>query len=164
MQLVLLIPNYSTHGRRALNVSISPINSILILYNYASAAIYKKWFKEASFTNIIFTTLASMDQNLFLFLLLATLFAQPLVLLAQPPIPTSHITVQGSVFCDACHDAAFSRHSYFLPGNFLLVTTELKMLHFWTLPMWKLMMLILTLCLYLMCIFNRRASPYSVQT
>lgn len=121
--------------------------------------------KKLLLQNIIFTTLASMDQNLFLFLLLATLFAQPLVLLAQPPMPTSHITVQGSVFCDACHDAAFSRHSYFLPGNFFLVTTELKRLHFWTLSMRKLMMLILTLCLYIfVCIFNRRASSYSVQT
>ncbi|XP_027095333.1 uncharacterized protein [Coffea arabica] len=67
------------------------------------------------------TIFASVDDKMFLFLLLllllATLCVQPpLVLLAQPLQPTSHITVQGSVFCDACYDNTFSRSSYFLPG------------------------------------------------
>ncbi|KAJ6695048.1 hypothetical protein OIU74_014235 [Salix koriyanagi] len=49
--------------------------------------------------------------------LLATLFALPLSLLAQPANnPASRIIIVGVVYCDTCSANTFSRYSYFLPG------------------------------------------------
>ncbi|KAI3452560.1 hypothetical protein Pfo_009224 [Paulownia fortunei] len=60
---------------------------------------------------------------LFLFLFLAN---SPCLLLAQPPQPTSHITILGSVYCDVCYYNTFSKHSYFLPGVDVHVQCKLK--------------------------------------
>lgn len=43
---------------------------------------------------------------------------------AEPPAAASkplfsHITVNGFVYCDICSNNTFSKHSYFIPGNYL---------------------------------------------
>ncbi|PSR84737.1 Major pollen allergen Ole e like [Actinidia chinensis var. chinensis] len=63
---------------------------------------------------------------LFLFLVLSFLAIHPLVLVAQPPTPNSHISVVGAVYCDTCYDNSFSSHSYFLPGVDVHVQCKFK--------------------------------------
>lgn len=92
-----------------------------------SSPLPKKWSVEASvpqhpvYFSFIFCFHHSMDQMLIFLLLAIFLHSQlPLILTAKqppPPLPKSHIAVQGSVFCDVCYDNTFSRQSYFLPGK-----------------------------------------------
>ncbi|OAY32296.1 major pollen allergen Lig v 1 [Manihot esculenta] len=62
----------------------------------------------------------------FLLLVVATFFANPFSLLAQPANPTSSISVVGVVYCDTCSTNIFSRHSYFLPGVDVHVQCKFK--------------------------------------
>ncbi|KAK4423966.1 hypothetical protein Salat_1979500 [Sesamum alatum] len=71
----------------------------------------------------------------YLFFFLANPFINyPVLLLAQPPQPTSssHITILGSVYCDVCYRNTFSKHSYFLPGVDVHVECRLKASSTWT--------------------------------
>ncbi|KAG9150645.1 hypothetical protein Leryth_008113 [Lithospermum erythrorhizon] len=67
-----------------------------------------------------------MDCIFVVVLLLATLSSQFEGGIAQPEIPPSHITIQGSVFCDVCHANTFSMHSYFLPGVDIHIECKFK--------------------------------------
>ncbi|CAL5338102.1 unnamed protein product [Camellia sinensis] len=62
----------------------------------------------------------------FFVVVLASLVAQPLVLVAQPSKPTSDITVVGAVYCDTCYHNTFSSQSYFLPGVDVHVECKFK--------------------------------------
>lgn len=57
-----------------------------------------------------------------LLLLVALLFAEPLSAESDQNA-VKNITVIGTVFCDACSDNNFTKHSYFLQGktNILLL-------------------------------------------
>lgn len=55
-----------------------------------------------------------MDPIGFFLLLTSLLFSYPFVLIAQSP--TTTISVEGIVYCDACSTGTFSKHSYLLPG------------------------------------------------
>ncbi|KAL2560035.1 proline-rich protein 4-like [Forsythia ovata] len=58
--------------------------------------------------------------------LLATLFIFSSLVQAEPPKPTSHITIIGSVYCDVCFDNTFAKYSYFLPGVDVHVQCKFK--------------------------------------
>ncbi|KAL3835730.1 hypothetical protein ACJIZ3_010466 [Penstemon smallii] len=62
----------------------------------------------------------------FLILLANSLIIYPYFVLAEPPRPTSRITILGSVYCDVCHHNTFSKHSYFLPGVDVHVECKFK--------------------------------------
>ncbi|BAT82936.1 hypothetical protein VIGAN_04002200 [Vigna angularis var. angularis] len=116
--LLLLVLPLQTHGFLLCRHHTLSHYKILSLFpSQSQSSNNSKWsnFVEPSSSSLF--SFSSMDHFLTLLLFLTSLFASPVLLIAQTPSPIiSHITVVGAVYCDTCSISTFSKQSYFLQG------------------------------------------------